>query len=332
MFLPDSPVKAIVFNKYGGPEALKLQEVATPDPAPDEVRIKVVATSVNDWDLGIITGTPYLMRLSYGIFKPRPRFQIVGCDVAGIVDAVGRDVASFNIGDAVYGDLHASGFGAYAEFTCAKAIHLIKKPARLSFEEAAAVPHGATLAWQGLREAKIEAGQKVLINGAGGGVGPIAIQLLKHKGVEVTAVDSAGKLDMLKALGCDRVIDYTEQDFAKSGEQYDLVYDTRTSYFPFHYLAALKPQGRYVTIGGASAQVTGLAMLSGLINRVSGKTFKLIILQPVQGLAEMAGLIEDGVISPIIDGPFDLAQAAQAMDYYRGGQQKGRIVIKVSSP
>ena len=248
-------MKAVLFTKYGSPDVLELQDVDKPLPSNNEVLIRILARSVNDWDVGIITGKPLFMRWWYGFRKPKPTIQIIGCDVAGIVEAVGNEVTRFRVGDAVYGDLHASGFGAYAEYVCTNENHLALKPEALTFEQAGATPHSSTLAWQGLHGiVELRDGLKVLINGPGGGVGPIALQLLKQRDIEVTGVDNASKLEMMQSLGFDHVIDYLQEDFTRSGKRYDIIFDTKTGYFPTRYLQVLRPGGSYITVGGLYPQ------------------------------------------------------------------------------
>jgi len=325
-------MKAVLFTKYGSPDVLELQEVEKPVPLDGEVLIRIRATSVNDWDVGIITGKPLFMRWWYGFRKPKPAIRIIGCDVAGIVETVGNRVTRFKVGDSVYGDLHASGFGAYAEYVCANVNHLALKPQALSFEQAGATPHSATLAWQGLHGiVELRDGLNVLINGAGGGVGPIALQLLKQHDIEVTGVDNASKLELMQSVGFDHVIDYQKEDFTRSGKRYDVIFDTKTCYFPTHYLRALRPNGSYITVGGSTPKLLSTAILSRLIKRLSGKQFRLIGLRAAQGLEEMAPLFESGILKPVVDGPFELPQAADALRYYLSGTQKGRIVITVST-
>ena len=220
-------VKAIVLTKYGSVDALELRDVDPPTPQEHEVLVRVHATSINDWDAGVVLGSPVYVRLIHGWLKPNVR--IPGCDVAGVVESVGAGVTRFQPGDAVYGDLHACGFGTYAELVCADEQALEPKPTNLSFAQAAAIPHGATLAWQALYDyAGLQAGERLLINGAGGGVGPIAVQLAKLDDCEVTGVDGEAKLPMLRSAGFDHVIDYRRQDFTHSGERYDLILDVRT--------------------------------------------------------------------------------------------------------
>ena len=316
-------MKAIVQTEYGSPE---LTEVPTPVPGDDEVLVRVHASSVNDWDVGFVVGPPPSLRPLFGWFKPR--VQIAGCDVAGVVEATGKDVQSFEPGDAVYGDVHACGFGAYAEYVCPKAEALRPKPSALSFVEAAAVPHGGTLAWQGLyARGRLQSGQAILINGAGGGVGPIALQLAKVDGVEVTGVDSGEKLAMLRSLGCDHTIDYRETDVTRAGKRYDLILDVRTKRSPFAFVRVLKPGGTYVTIGGTSFRMLQISLLGGLISRISNRNILLRILEPNGGLVEMAELFETGRLTPVVDGPYPLEQVPEAVKRFSDARQIGRIVI-----
>ena len=210
-------MKAIVLHKYGSPDVLKLEEVQKPTPKDNEVLVKIQAASVNDWDWGLIRGKPFYIRLLCGLLKPK--INIPGVDIAGQVEVVGKNVKKFQPGDEVYGDLSESGFGAFAEYVCARENALILKPASMSFKEAAAIPHAAMLAVQGLVDkGQIQQGHKLLINGAGGGVGTFGVQIAKLSGVEVTGVDSSGKLNMMRSMGFDRVIDYTQEDFTKNGQ------------------------------------------------------------------------------------------------------------------
>lgn len=319
-------MKAIINSRYGSPDLLELQDVDKPLPAADEVLIKVYASSVNDWDLGLVEGRPLVLRPVFGWFKPR--VKILGCDVAGVVESVGENAKRFKPGDAVYGDIHACGFGAYAEYTCANENALEAKPRNLSFEQAAAIPHAATLAWQGLYDGGgLRSGQTLLINGAGGGVGPIALQLARQHDVEVTGVDSGEKVPMLREMGFDHVVDYTKQDFTRSGITYDLVFDVKTTRSPFDYARALEPGGRYVTIGGSPARLLQVLLLGGWIGRTKNKSIRLWTLQANRGLAEMAELFETGKIVPIVEGPYPLSEVPEAIRLFSKAGQKGRIVI-----
>jgi NADPH:quinone reductase-like Zn-dependent oxidoreductase len=323
-------MRAIVHTRYGSPDLLELREVDRPVPKDREVLIRVHATSVNDWEMGLLEGKPLFMRAAIG--WTRPKVRIMGCDVAGVVEAVGSGVTRFQLGDAVYGDVHACGFGAFAEYLCADENALEPKPEVLSFEEAAAMPHGATLAWQALHDkGELQSGEELLINGAGGGVGPLALQLAKSLGVEATGVDSGEKLPMLRSLGFDHVLDYREQDFTGRGQTWDLILDVKTTRSPFAYSRALKPGGRYVTVGGSMPRIVQLLLCSAWIARTKQRHLRLLGLQANRGLAEMAPLIEDGKIVPVIAGPYALDQAPEALKLFASGRQQGRIVITVSS-
>ena len=220
-------MKAIVYEEYGPPDVLQLKEIDKPTPKDDGVLIKVYAVSINDWDWGLLQGIPFTNRLLFGLLKPKN--QILGSDIAGRIEAVGKNVQQFQPGDEVYGDLTGD-WGGFAEYVCARENALALKPASMTFDEAAAIPQAAMLAIQGLRDAgQIRQGQKLLINGAGGGVGSFAVQIAKLYGAELTGVDSSGKLDMMRSMGFDQVIDYTREDFTKSGQCYDLILDVKTS-------------------------------------------------------------------------------------------------------
>ena len=321
-------MRAAVFSKYGSADSLELKDVEIPEPGPGEVLVRVRASSINDWDAGRLAGRPYFTRLFTGLFRPRNR--TLGCDVAGTVERVGADVGRFEPGDAVYGDIHAAGFGAFAEYVCVNQNALERKPASLTFEEAAAVPHGATLAWQGLASmAAVRPGQSLLINGAGGGVGPIAMQLGKLRGLEVTGVDRAEKLPMLRELGFDHVLDYQRHDFAAGARRYDLILDVRTDRSPFRYARALEPNGVYVTVGGASLRLLQVFLCGPLIKMLSGKTTKVLALRANVGLAEMGPLLERGELRPVVDGPYPLEDIAIAMGVFARAEQNGRMVIAI---
>jgi NADPH:quinone reductase-like Zn-dependent oxidoreductase len=242
-------MKAIVYNKYGSPDVLRLADVEKPSPKDDEVLIKVHAASINSWDWDMLTGRPLEYRLFSGLLKPK-KTKILGCDISGKIETIGREIKRFNLGDEVFGDLSAGSWGGFAEYVCAREDELTIKPAGISHEAAAASPQAGLLAWQGLccnRETKPE--QKILINGAGGGVGTFAIQMAKSFGAEVTGVDSAVKSDLIRALGADHAIDYAQDDFTKSGERYDLILDVKTDRSIFAYRRALSSNGSYITLG-----------------------------------------------------------------------------------
>ncbi|MCH8089835.1 MAG: NAD(P)-dependent alcohol dehydrogenase, partial [Chloroflexi bacterium] len=251
-------MKAIVYHKYGLPDVLGFEEVEKPTPRDDEVLVKVHAASINSWDWDLLRGRP-VVRM-WGLFKPK--YTIPGSDIAGRVEAVGRKVKQFQPGDEVYGDLSGCGWGGFAEYVCGRENALALKSTSMTFEEAAAVPQAGLLALQGLRDKiEIRPGHKVLMNGAGGGVGTFAIQIAKNLGAEVTGVDSARKFDMIRSLGADHVIDFAIEDFTKNGQQYDLILDVVASRSMFDYKRALSPHGTYVMIGGSGARILQVMLL-----------------------------------------------------------------------
>jgi NADPH:quinone reductase-like Zn-dependent oxidoreductase len=320
-------MKAAVYTQYGSPDVLQVQEVAKPVPTDDEVSIKVHATSINDWDWGLVTGTPFYMRILSGLRKPK--YNIPGVDVAGTVEAVGRNVQQFQPGDEVYGDLSACGFGSLAEYVCAPENALTRKPVGMSFVDAAAIPHAAALALQGLRDVgQLQPGQKLLINGAGGGVGTLGVQIAKAMGVEeITGVDSADKLEMMRALGYTHTIDYRQADFTKNGQTYDLILDAKTNRSPFAYARALAPNGMYVTVGGATSRLIQALLLGPLVDRLHKKSIRIVALKPNKDLAYINELFEAGKLKVAIDGPYPLSEVAQALRHFGEGRHKGKVII-----
>lgn len=324
-------MKAIVLTRYGSPGVLRLMEVPQPEPADDEVLVRTRAAAVNDWDWCLMRGKPFYIRLLCGLRKPK--IEIPGVDVAGQVEAVGQEVTRFRPGDAVYGDLSASGFGAFAEYVCAKETALALKPAGMTFVQAAAMPHAAMLAVQGLRdEGRLREGQTLLINGAGGGVGTLGLQVAKSMGVdEVAGVDSSGKLDTMRSLGFGHVVDYTTEDFTRSGRRYDLILDTKTNRSVFSYLRALSPNGTYVTVGGLPGRLLQTVLLGPLIGKLSKKSVRLLALRPNEGLDYLNELFEAGKIQPVIDGPYDLSELPEAIRLFGEGRHFGKVVISLEA-
>jgi NADPH:quinone reductase-like Zn-dependent oxidoreductase len=319
-------MKAIVYEKYGEPEVLRLENVEQPVPANDELLIKVKASSINSWDWDLITGQPKLYRLLSGLFKPKNK--IPGFDIAGIVEAVGKDVTIFKPGDEVAGDLSEALMGAFAEFTCAREKDLVLKPPTVSFEQAASVPQAAILAWQGVNfKRATEPGEKVLINGAGGGVGAFAIQMAKLLGAEVTAVDSGEKLEMMIALGADHVMEYQITDFVKSGKKYDRIIDVVASRSVSDYKRVLNKNGILAVIGGKIPSLLRVAV-SGIFN-LGNKTMGLVVHKPNKDLALILNLIETGKIKITIDRGYKLEDIRDAFRYYSSGKHKGKIAILV---
>jgi NADPH:quinone reductase-like Zn-dependent oxidoreductase len=323
-------MKAIVLTKYGTPDVLEFKEVEKPIPKDDEVLIKVHAASINDWDWGLVRGKPFVTRLaSGGLLKPK--IKIPGVDIAGQVETVGGNVKKFQPGDEVYGDLSECGFGGFAEYVCVRENALALKPAGMTFEEAAAIPHAAMLAVQGLRDkGQIQQGQKLLINGAGGGVGIFGVQIAKLFGAEVTGVDSAEKLDMMRSIGFDHVIDYKKEDFTRNGLCYDLILDTKTTRSPFDYARSLSPNGIYVTVGGFMTRIFQALLLGPLISLFTKKKISILGLKPNKDLAYMNELFEAGKVKFVIDGPFKLSEVPDALRYFGEAKHKGKIIITIS--
>lgn len=319
-------MKAIIYETYGSPDVLRLENVGQPVPANDELLIKVKASSINSWDWDLITGEPKIYRLLSGLFKPKNK--IPGFDMAGIVESVGKDVTNFKPGDEVVGDMSEALMGAFAEFTCAREKDLVIKPASLSFEQAASVPQAAILAWLGLNlKRTIRPGEKVLINGAGGGVGAFAIQMAKLMGAEVTAVDSGEKLEMMIALGADYVMEYQIIDFVKSGKKYDRIIDVVASRSITAYKRALEDNGVLAVIGGKVPIILKVA-LAGIFN-MGNKTMGIVVHKPNNDLTLILDLIETGKIKTVIDRSYNLEDIQEAFRYYGSGKHKGKIVILV---
>jgi len=326
-------MKAVVGGEQGSPE---VRDVAIPIPRDGEVLVRVRATSVNDYDFFIMhPPLPFRMigRVMRALSNSPPRVRIGGCDVAGTIEAVGPNVTRFRPGDAVFGDLSRNGFGgfsAFAEYVCASQGALLPKPACITFEQAAALPQAGVLAMQGLLAAgPIQPGWKILINGAGGGVGTIGVQVAKLHDVEVTGVDRASKLEMMRSIGFDHVIDFEKEDFTKSGKQYDLIVDTKTNRSPFAYARALKATGTYATVGGENARMFQLFLGGWCLNRMTGKNLKALALKQNSHLPYLAGLCEAGRLVPVIDGPYPWRDALEALRYFLSGQHKGKVVITV---
>ena len=322
-------MKAMVYHTYGSPEVLRLAEMPTPTPGDDEVLVKVHAASINSWDWDLLRGTPFLNRLNSGLLKPK--IQILGADIAGRVEAVGRNVTQFQPGDEVFGDISGSGWGGFAEYVCARANAVVSKPVRMTFEQAAAVPQAAVLALQGLRpKEQLQPGQKVLINGAGGGVGTFAVQIAKSFGAKVTGVDSTQKLDMLRSIGADHVIDYTQEDFTKNGQHYDLILDNVATRSIFDYRRVLSPAGIYVMVGGSMAALFQIAFLGPLISMTGRNKMGLLMHKPNPGdLVFMTELFEAGKVEPVIDRCYPLSEVAAALRYFGTGHVRGKVIITV---
>lgn len=303
---------------------LQIKEIEKPFPKDDEVLIKVYAASINDWDFGLLQGD-FINRLINGFLKPKRK--ILGSDIAGRIEAIGKNVTLFKTGDEVYGDLSGR-WGGFAEYSCAPEKALALKPAAMSFEEAAAIPQAAMLAVQGLIDkGKIHPGQKLLINGAGGGVGSFGVQIARLYGVEVSGVDSTGKLDMMRSMGFDHVIDYTREDFTKNGQRYHLILDVKTNRSMFDYTRALSPNGIYVTVGGSMGRLLQALLLGPWISLIRKKHIRIVSLKPNKDLVYINELFETGKLKPVIDGPYKLSDFPEAFRLFGKGEHKGKIVI-----
>ena len=317
-------MKAILYTKYGPPDVLQLQEIGKPSPKENEVLVNVHASSVNAIEWRLFTLPLILVRVMGGGLR-EPKNKSIGGDLAGRVEAVGSAVTRFRPGDEVFGLRR----GAFAEYVCAVEDDLVLKPANASFEAAASVPLAGWTALQGLRDSgKIQAGQKVLINGAGGGVGTFAVQIAKYFGTEVTAVCSPRSLDAARSCGADYVIDYTKEDFTKNGQRYDLILAVNGYHPILDYRRALNPNGIYVVIGGSFAQMFQALLLGPLLSRPGNKKMVGMMTRPnPQDLAFLKELLEAGKIVPVIDRRYPLSQVAEAIRYALQGHIRGKIVI-----
>ena len=321
-------MKAILYHRYGGPEVLQLEDVPKPAPNDDQVLVKIKAVSVNDWDWGNIQGKPKFFRLFGGL---TPRKKIQGSDIAGVVEAVGKNITKFKPGDEVFGDLSGQ-WGGFAEYVCCPEKMLALKSPKMSFEEAAAIPQAAMLAVQALIDkGHVKNGQKILINGAGGGVGTFGVQIAKQYDVEVTGVDSGIKLDIMRSVGFDHVIDYTKEDFTKNGKRYDLIVDTKTNRSVLSYLRSLTPNGIYATVGGDIPRLFQFMFLYPFIKLFSRKKVIVVILKTNKDLEYMKQLHDTGKLKYIIDGPYRLEETKRAFEIYAKQEHKGKMIIVLNN-
>lgn len=321
-------MKAIVYTKYGPPDSLELKEVEKPVPGNNEVLVKIHAASVNPADLDCLRGI-FLVRIGA---PPIPKDKILGSDIAGTIEAAGKDVKGLKPGDEVFADLSKSGFGAFAEYVCASENTFTLKPASITFEEASTLSQAGILALQGLRNKRQTIpGHKVLINGAGGSVGTFAVQIAKLFGAEVTGVDSAEKLDMIRSLGADKVIDYTREDFTRNGQQYDLVLDIVAKRSAFAYKRSLSPTGICIFIGGSMPAVLMASLLGPLILMAGKRKMGVLAWQPnkKEDLVFLTGLLESGKVVPVIDKIYPLNGTAEALKYLEDKLALGKLVIKM---
>jgi 2-desacetyl-2-hydroxyethyl bacteriochlorophyllide A dehydrogenase len=320
-------MKAIVSPKYGPPEVLEFREIEKPAPKDDEVLVRVHATSINQYDWHLLTADIFLVRLNMGFWKPK--YPIPGADIAGRVEAVGPNVTQFRRGDEVFGDISARGAGGMAEYVSVPEKWLALKPTAMTFEQAAAVPMAGLTALQGLRDvAKIQAGHKVVIQGAAGGVGTYAVQIAKAYGAEVTAVCSTRNVDQARSLGADHVIDYTREDFTNNGKQYDIIFAANGYHSLSDYRRALAPHGTYVMAGGQPRQMFQALLLGSLMSERNGRKMKVLTAKPSQqDLNFMKELIEAGKVRSVIDKCYPLNEAAEALRYLGTGHARGKVIV-----
>jgi NADPH:quinone reductase-like Zn-dependent oxidoreductase len=324
-------MKAIVYTKYGSPNVLQLQDVVKPVPNENEVLVKIYASSVNSWDWDQLRGKQFIVRMIGGWL--RPKFKILGADIAGRVETVGKKVKHFQPGDEVFGDIASRGFGGFAEYVAVPEKLLAKKSPRMTFEQAAALPQAGLLAVQGLRHmGALKQDQKILINGAGGGVGTLALQYAKTTGAEVTCVDRPDKFEMLRALGADDLIDYTKEDYTRNGRQYDLILDVIAHRSVSDYKRALKPGGRFVMIGGAmGGLLLNMMLLQPILSKLSSKKVGLMGYKVNRTELEYLNkLFEEGKIVPVLDRSFSLSEVPAALQYLGDGNAKGKIIISIT--
>lgn len=323
-------MKAVVCKQYGSFENLKISEIDKPLPGEGEVLVNVKAGAINFANIALVKGKPFIARFWSGLLKPKDIVQ--GGDIAGVVEAVGTNANQFQPGDEVYSDLSSCGFSGFAEYVTVPEKYLALRPSNISFEEASAVPQAALVALQALRDlGKIESGQEVLINGASGGIGTFAVQLAKYFGAEVTGVCSNRNLELVRSIGADHVIDYTQENFTKNTKQYDLILATAGYHSIFDYKRVLKEQGHYVSTGGEMAQIFQPMFLGALISKKGGKTLTGLYHQPSQDqLIEMKELIEAGNVKPVIEKVYPLEEVQAAYAHYDTGRTKGKIVVKIN--
>ncbi len=324
-------MKAVVYTHYGSPDVLEIRTIKTPTPNDEQILIKVRAAALNPLDWHFIEGTPYIMR-AFGVGLRKPKDPRLGVDLAGVVEAVGKNITQFKVGDEVFGGRN----GAFAEYVCARADRaIVLKPANITFEQAASVPIAAVTALQGLRDqGHLQAGQKVLINGASGGVGTFAVQIAKSFGAEVTGVCSTKNLDLVRSLGADHVIDYTKEDFTQGAQLYDLILDNVGNQPLAGFRHALKPKGICVMIGGGGPGDSGLLgpmarplkalLLSPFVSQKMGMFMAELNKNDLQTLAD---LMQSGKVKPVIDRTYPLSKIAEAIRYLEKGHARGKVVI-----
>ncbi len=324
-------MKSIEFSTYGSPDNLRLVDIETPVPENNEVLVRIHASSINSWDWELLHATPFANRMMFGLTRPK-KLKTLGIDIAGVVEAVGSNVTQWQPGDAVFGDLSACGWGGFAEYVAVPQQMLTRKPAMLSFTQAAAVPQAGLLALQGFYKkdkALIKSGQKVLINGASGGSGTFALQIAKTFDVEITGTCRTEKIEFVQSLGADHVIDYTREDFTRTGRQYDLIIDAQGRHSLSDYRRALSPNGVYVMHGGASSTIMQVMLIGPVASLLGSRNYGLLFHKANKGLDVMCKLLESSQVVPVVDQCFPLMATVAALRYYGAGKARGKVVISM---
>lgn len=322
-------MKAIVYDKYGSPDVLQFTEVDKPIPQDNQVLVKIHSASLNYGNLVLLKGEPFLARFAFGLVKPK--YSIPGGDIAGRVEAVGKDIKQFEPGQDVFGDLSRCGWGGFAEYVAVPENALALKPVNTTFEEAASVPMAAVTALQGLRDkGKIQAGQTVLINGASGGVGTFAVQIAKSFGANVTGVCSTRNIDILRSMGADQVIDYTKEDFTEKGQKYDLILGVNGHHPITAYKRSLNEDGNFIHVGGSGFQMFQTMTLGSWFPLTGRKKMSsLLQRQNQKDLIYVKELLEAGKVKPVIDKTFKLSEVKEAFKYFEQGHAQGKVVITI---
>jgi len=321
-------MKAVVYSRYGSPDVLQIREIPNPVPTDDQILIKIHAVSINGSDRESLIGKPGYVRMS-GLL--RPNNPILGSDIAGVVEAVGKNNAEFQDGDKVFGEIPGY-HGGFAEYICTSGRTMMRKPAGLTFQEASAIPQGGVIALNGIiKKGRVQAGQKVLINGAGGSGGTFAVQLAMLQGADVTGVDNTGKLDFLRSLGADHALDYTQENYTNNRNQYDLILDLTAHRSAFAYARPLKPNGTFFMVGGSLGTIFQILFLGPLIRRMTGRNVRMLMVpQNREDLIAITELCVAGKIRPVIDRTYSFDEIPEAMRYVSEGQAKGKVVISVA--
>ena len=319
-------MKAVVFEKYGGPEVLKLKDIPKPQPGEGEVLVRMKAASINDWDWQALRGIPLANRTSFGLFRPS-RIKVLGCDIAGIVESVGPGVSRFREGDEVFGDISGGKWGGFGEYTTAAEIYLAVKPQSISFEQAAAIPQAGVIALQSLQiPGPVRKGEHILINGAGGGSGSFTIMMAKSMGAVVTGVDNKHKQEFMLSIGADHALDYMKTDYTAQGVEYDRIIDHVLNRPLSHLRRAMKPGGSGLVVGGK----TGPIIKTFAFGKLGKKKLSMLLLKPnPKDLETVVKMVENGVVTPAIDKVYPLERTGEGMKYFGEGLHRGKVIIKI---